>query len=426
MHINSFVRYLKDDRTVIGFSFLLLIFSILIQFICFNEALFFRDVFNGDESEYHEAIENSASLYELLFSGSLPYLVPSYIFHKLFDVTFPNRYISLLSFVFISIYVFRNIRLYIRGHRLVFFGLIFVFVLISLRQMFIGTSDFLATVLCFIGLVEFDKIKFMMIKTKNYIYGLMSSGLFLGLSVMTRPTVIICIIIFIITYNILQKQYSFIKTSLFVTIFTLLVVFTLSIPNISVGNGVKLDIKNIPSNVSTSWFEMNYLMAVHWNDGTLSRDKWYSAEDVVQFKKENTDFYFPSNHFDILLNNPTLYFKVLPIELARGLYSVILYSAGLIFCYFSISYGRFKSLVDAKMAKESVYLIFSCIVLILIFSFLSVKLFEFRWIHVFYLLLLYKVIIYILKHMVNKYSVFLFISTYCICFTIYTYVRLFC
>ena len=128
-------------------------------------------------------------------------------------------------------------------------------------------------------------------------------------------------------------------------------------------------------------------MAKFWDAKILPTTEWVSTQDVIDFKKQNPNFVFPKNQFDLLVKEPGLFSKQLVRMFIKGTYT----SYRFMFMFFPLLFltflktNRYRSLLSIKdeeleqFNSQNKIIIITHFISIIFFSFLAVKMLEFRW-----------------------------------------------
>ncbi len=369
-------------------SFLLL--SSIASFTIFKK-YFLNPGFNGDEY-YLENVYNlkNVTIESITFVPSQLYLFfASLINLFLCDSKMATRLVSFLALFFILGYFIFKIRKLNVSNVIKFqFFLILFFVLSLTRQPFIGSSDFLAYFFLVIFIIELNDIFFQKIPlTGKKIFFL---SLFLSMSIITRPTVLVILMVYLfcLVCFFRSKIFNF-KLVFLIPIYSLLFIGLFNYGPLINNHSLVLDIKEVPKGKGTNWLERNYLMAKFWDEGKIPQTKWLSSDEVLEYKRQNPSAYIPKSNIDLLINEPKLYIKQMIRMFFSANYTLFLYVN--IFYLLAIyvvfkKYIQKKSFIDFNNSFELINekQIELTLVLfylsVLFFSFLSVKLFEFRWV----------------------------------------------
>lgn len=354
--------------------------------IFFFKLFFLNTGFNGDEKAYFTQVSEgffSASY----ISGSLsqPYTFLAGLLHLgIADAMLCNRLISLLSCVFLLIFLFRYFKKYkfsefISVHpfwnNLALFNILLALVTV-IRGHLVGTPDMLSVsfaVPAFLLLIE-------SIRNGKNGKGLVI-GLLFALSFTARPTFLVVLLAFMAAVLIVYRKLIFsrvvILTGIYFCLFTALINFYPLLEN----GKIIIDDKEPSETSGTSWFEMNYLMAKKWDAGEIPRTKWLSQYDVQQYKKDHPDFIFPKNHLDLIMSEPGLFFRQMLRMGIISLYSSFrfLYLLFPFLLIFAFRKHMRRSQEDKRIALFVLCFYFAALFL---FMFMRIKLMEFRWMHI--------------------------------------------
>ncbi|WP_293870298.1 hypothetical protein, partial [Flavobacterium sp.] len=245
-----------------------------------------------------------------------------------------------------------------------------------------GTSDFLSFCFLIAGfLMIVESISLNKINLSNSKSVLVGS--FLGLAMATRPTAMVLIIsLFISLFLILGSKSIFCRTSLTIVVSSVLFFCVINILPIVQKHTVVLDVKEIAKETGVNWFQRNYLMAKFWDSNKIPTTKWISTQEVIIFKKENPNFVFPKNQFELLIKEPKLYAKQMIRMTIKAIYTSYRFMYFLfIVLLFSFVIKKIKNIsINEEIINQNKVIIIFHFISILLFSFLAVKLFEFRWV----------------------------------------------
>jgi hypothetical protein len=355
-------------------------------------ATFFNAGSNADE--YYENNLYSLSnvtIDKLFYTPSQPYIFLSSLLNGIIDSPkIAVRSLSLLSCIILLFYFIKRIKikdevdaLLENTYRISFF----VCAVFITNQMFVGTSDFLSNVFlvfAFYFVLKSISSNEMRLSNKKSII----VGLFFGIAFATRPTAIVLIVSFYFSVLIvLGYKNIFLKQNYIIGLAGILVFILLNIVPIIEQKTVILDVKEVPKKTGVTWFQRNYLMTKLWDEGKIPNTRWISTIEVINYKKENPDFVFPKNQVDLLIKEPGLYFRQLFRMFFKGLYSSYRYMY-LLFPLLFLSFFRknifFNFLqtntyeIDNNASRNKI-VVLTHLISIILFSFIAVKLLEFRW-----------------------------------------------
>lgn len=381
---HSFIEFNKKAVFLLASAFLLV--NLILQFHFFNY-FFLNPNGNGDETGYVYVVSNLKS-FDLLHISSLnaqPFAFVCFFFNQIFDnpkftIRFVSLISSLLSFTFVINYYQKNKFCKLVGdnkfiNNLVLFSLFFGIFFIASNH-FVGSSDAFSVALAVPGFILLTEN---LLNNKRHHFLLI--GLLFALSFTSRPTFIFVLVAYLISFAVFFPKQIFSRKLILVGLsfvfFTSLINFS---PLLNSGKLI-LDVKEIPKELGTSWFEMNYLMAKKWDAGEIPNTQWLSAYDVIAFKKQNPDFVFPKNHLDILKNDTGLFFRQMARMFILAMYSSFRY---MYFLFpFLLFYAFFKKKrenhLELKKAYFTVSFYFISLLLFMVYAF---KLMEFRWMNI--------------------------------------------
>jgi hypothetical protein len=349
---------------------------------------------NGDEYYDNNLYSFSTfSIDKLFYTPSQPYIfISSIISEMLNSPIMAVRSVSILSCLFLLLYFIKRIKnnivaendsLLETTYKISFF----VCAIFITNQIFIGTSDFLSVVLLVLvfyyvlNSIKFGKIE---LKIKKSVF----VGILLAFAIATRPTVMVLIICFIFSLLvILGLKNTFCNQNFIIAITAFLTFFLINFLPLIEENKVILDIKEVPVTTGVNWFQRNYLMAKFWDANILPTTKWVSVQDVIDFKKQNPNFVFPKNQLELLITEPSLFSRQLVRMFIKGTYT----SYRFMYMFFPLLFltflktNRYWNLLSLKNEEleqfnsQNKIIIITHFTSIIFFSFLAVKMLEFRW-----------------------------------------------
>lgn len=383
---NYVALFFQWNRRIIAFTAL---FFLLIN--CVLQYYFFRSFTNpgsnADENGYLYLINNIDKFDLSNFSGlnSQPFAFVCYLVNQVFDnAKFTIRFVSLISSFFILGFIYFYYRknkfsAFAQNNKLldklilfnVFFAVLYIF-----EQQFTGIPDGFSVAF---GLPAFILLTEVLLNNKKH--NVILIGFLFAISFTTRPTFIIVLFSFLIALLLFYPKKILSKKLIFVGMFFVLITLIINFnPLINKGK-IILDVKEVPSETGTSWFEMNYLMAKKWDAGEIPNTKWLSHLDVIKFKKDNPNFIFPKNHVEILVNDTGLYFRQMVRMMLISLYSSFRY---LYFLFpFLLFYYFIKDSKEEVSETKKVYFVVSFyFIALLIFMASAFKMMEFRWMEI--------------------------------------------
>ncbi len=281
---------------------------------------------------------------------------------------------------------------------------LFVSAIFITNQMYIGTSDFFSYGLlipAFLIILEsIDSGKINISLKDGFIIGLL-----LALSIASRPTALLLIAFFYFSIVlILGFKSVFFRENYIIFITAGCFLFLINFLPVIQQNRIVLDVKEVPKETGVTWFQRNYLMAKFWDSNQIPKTQWVSTQDVIDFKAKNPDFEFPKNHLELLIKEPGMYFRQMLRMIFMGTYSsfrFMYFLFPLLFLCF-VKSKKFESLsvINSNNKNETnrnrIIVIFH-LVSIVGFSFIAVKMFEFRWIIPIMIMYAYYALIYLSK-----------------------------
>nr|WP_315217579.1 hypothetical protein [uncultured Flavobacterium sp.] len=369
-------------------------FAILNLYYFINNFIttFFNASSNADEYYENNLYSlSSVTIDKLFYTPSQPYIFLSSLLNVIIDSPkIAVRSMSLLSCIILLFYFIKRIKikaeedsLLENTYRISFF----VCAIFITNQMFVGTSDFLSNVFlvfAFYFVLKSISSNEMRLSNKKSII----VGLFFGIAFATRPTAIVLIVSFYFSILlVLGFKNIFLKQNYIIGLAGILVFILINIIPIIEQKTVILDVKEVPKETGVTWFQRNYLMTKLWDEGKIPNTKWISTIEVINYKKENPDFVFPKNQLELLIKEPGLYFRQILRMFFKGLYSSYRFMY-LLFPLLFLSFFRnniFFNFLQTNTneivndASRTKIVVLTHLISIILFSFLAVKLLEFRW-----------------------------------------------
>jgi hypothetical protein len=410
------------NNKLYSFIFILFVIFSLIASINILKKYLLNTGFNGDE--YY--LNNIYNLKDLTFEKitSLPsqlyILFASIVDHFLHNPKLSTRLISFLFFLLILIYFgFKIKKLNTRNFVKVQFFLILLFVLTLTRQPFIGTSDFSAYFFLIILIIELNECFFK--DSEMSIQKMFILSFFLASSIITRPTVIVILIVYLFSliYIFRGKIFKFRLVNI-IPIISIFFIILMNFGSLKNNGCIILDVKEVPKNEGTNWLERNYLMAKFWDEDKIPKSKWLSSEEVLEYKRKNPSAFIPKSNLDLMINEPRLYIKQMIRMFISANYTMFLY---INVFYLITIYIIFKKsnqnksffnqnnsfeLIDKNRIKLILFLFYLSVIF---FSFLAVKLFEFRWVIPIMIVLVWSIFV-ILTKLKDRFVKIIFIFFY--------------
>lgn len=344
---------------------------------------------NGDEHyQYTVYSISNFTLENFFYTSSQPFIFfTSIVNYFLESPRHSTRVISLLASIILIIYFLRRIISTNTGRlENIYKSALFICAIFITNQIFIGTPDFLSVAFVippFLLILENVKFKQIHITFKQSIF----VGIFFGLALATRPTTIVLIFAFYLTLFLFEGIKPLIsKQNLIALITSAILLISINFLPLIEQQKIILDVKEVPKETGVTWFQRNYLMAKYWDSNLRPTTQWVSTHEVIDFKKENPQFEFPKNQIDLLFKEPGLFIRQMIRMFIKALYSNYRFMY-LLFPLLFLSFLPDKKLNIIGQINRSYYKLFENkfiivfhLLSIIFFSFLAVKLFEFRWV----------------------------------------------
>lgn len=374
-----------NKKTITIFAVLFLVVNCVLQYKFFPA--FTNPGGNGDENGYKVLVE-SIHGFNLEFFSNLnaqPFAFVCYLFNKIFhDARFTIRFVSLISSIITVGFLFFYYKKYkffeiVKGNNflnnLIVFNVLFASFYI-LESHFVGTSDVFSVAF---GLPGFILLTENLLNKKNH--SALLIGFLFAISFTSRPTFLIVLLAFFISVFLFYFKKIISKKLIFAGIFFIVFTGIINYSPLFNKGKIVLDVKEVPKETGTSWFEMNYLMAKKWDAGEIPRTQWLSHLDVIKFKKENPNFVFPKNHLDIMINDTGLFSRQMLRMMVVSIYSSFRYLLFL-FPFLILFYFFKKSDVIALETKKVYFTVCFYVTALTLFMASAFKLMEFRWMYI--------------------------------------------
>jgi hypothetical protein len=369
-------------------SLILFVIFALLNAVYFinNFFLFFLNKNDNADEYYHHNVYSLAnlSLEKIFCSPSQPFIFIASLFNVV--VNDPKIATRLVSLVFSSLLIIFLIRKSNKDKteriEQVFKTTLFLCAIYITNQHYIGTSDFLSYFFIVIAMYLMLKAE----EWRNLQYSNKKAiliGLLFALTIATRPTALILIACFYAALAIIiGVKAIFSKSNIIIVASTVFFILLINAYPLTHQNTLVFDVKEIPKETGVTWFQRNYLMAKNWDSHKTPNTKWVSIQEVIDFKKENPTFVFPKNQLELAIREPAMYARQMVRMSFKALYSSFRFMCflfPLLFLAFFIHKTRFSTVNKAIVDQSKVMVLFHGISII-VFSFIAVKLFEFRWV----------------------------------------------
>ena len=366
-------------------AFLFFLTNCIWQLILFK-MIFLNAPITYEDMRYISALVDSNQNFSLaLISKSIsqPYIfICSFFNFFIANPIFSIRIVSLISgiglLVFLCNYFEKNKFIeFIPSNKylnkLIVFNMFFS-VLFMMHNHFIGAPDVLSVAF---GLPAFILLNDVLVNQKKEKLWLI--GLLFALSFTSRPTFLVVLAAYLFSVVFIYGKHLFSKSLIIVGLFFVLFTGIINFYPLKDQGKLILDVKEIPKEDGTTWFEMNYVTAKKRDSGEFTRSRWSTIKEVVEFKKQNPAA-FPQNHFDIIRNDTGLFIRQMTWMFIVSIYSSFRY---LYFLFpFLLIYPFYKNKKDDKTTMNIVYFTlifyFSSLLLFMAFAF---KEMEFRWMY---------------------------------------------
>jgi hypothetical protein len=346
---------------------------------------------NGDEYyQYNLYTVTSFSVNNVFYTPSQPFIfLSSFVDYFLRKPIISTRIVSLIVCIGLILFFIKKIKAIQSDSSIerVYKITLFICAIFITNQMYHGTSDFLSFVFLVPPfLIILDSISLKKINLSNFLSILI--GFLFAFSIATRPTAIILIGLFYCSiFLILGFKSIFCKENFIIFLSGMFFLFIINFLPIVQNQKIILDVKEVPKETGVNWFQKNYLMAKFWDSKQLPNTQWISTNEVIEFKKQNPNYDFPKNQIDLLLKEPGMYFRQMIRMFVKAMYTSyrFMYLLFPILLLSFVNNKKLKTISDINrndtngVIKNKIIIVFHFISIIT-FSFIAVKLFEFRWI----------------------------------------------
>lgn len=392
-----------------NFSILLFLGFLVINLYYFGSRFFLFFLNKGNNADeyyqYNLLTVTSFSVKNIFYTQSQPYIfLSSCVDYFLRKPIISTRIVSLIACIGLILFFIKKIKAIQSDSSIerVYKITLFICAIFITNQMYHGTSDFLSYVFLVPPfLIILDSISFKKINLSNFLSMLI--GILFAFSIATRPTAIILIGLFYCSiFLILGFKSIFCKENFIILLSGMFFLFLINFLPLIQEQKIILDSKEIPKETGVNWFQRNYLMAKFWESKQIPNNQWISTEDVIEFKKQNPNYNFPKNQIDLLFKEPGLYFRQMIRMFVKAMYTSYRFMY-LLFPILLLSFVNNKKLktisdinrIDSNgVIKNKIIIVFH-FTSIIAFSFIAVKLFEFRWVIPIMILYTYYAIHYI-------------------------------
>ncbi|AWA29790.1 hypothetical protein HYN48_06700 [Flavobacterium magnum] len=375
-------RFLQKAYPVLNIAFLLA--NLVFQAVFFN-TFFLNEGLNGDERGYLSQLSGGHFSWSFI-SGSFsqPYTFLSSLLHlAIADPMLCNRLVSLIMGICLIAYLFfffkkRKSAVFTEGNPFwdnVALLNILIAVITIVRSHLVGTSDMTSTCFAVPGFIMLTEV----ITKQAAARKLWVVGLLFALSFTARPTFLVVMLAFLIALLFFYRKTLWGKPLIVTGLFFMLFTALINLYPLMEKGTITIDTKEIPESIGTSWFEMNYLMAKKWDSGALPRTQWLSDTDVMAFKKEHPDFVFPRNQFDLLAREPGLYIRQM---VRMGVISIYTSFRYLYLLFPFLLVFPFLKRRPGDQRRIAGFIAAFYVITLFLFMFFSVKMMEFRWMHI--------------------------------------------
>jgi hypothetical protein len=376
-----------------SFSIFLFVVFLVFNFYYFLNNFFLTFLNEGSNAdEYYEnnlySISN-VSFEKIFYTSSQLYIFVCSCFNYFINSPkISTRIVSLIACLLLLAYFVKRINLSESSFlEKIYKSTMFTCAIFITNQMFIGTSDLLAFSLIippFLIIIESVEFKDSNLSIKQSIL----VGALFALAIATRPTSLLLIISFYATFFLMAGVKSiFSKKNAILLVACLFTLFIINFLPIIENNKIILDVKEVPKETGVNWFQRNYLMAKYWDSNKIPHTQWISTQEVIDFKKSNPNFIFPKNQIDLIFKEPGLYFRQMLRMFIKALYSsyrfMYLLFPLLFSSFISVKSCKLISIINSRNEKhvfQNKLVVGFYLISILMFSFIAIKLFEFRWI----------------------------------------------
>ena len=320
-----------------------------------DEIVFINDLIYIRTNGWIESVQKSISI---------PYMILAYPLSLFFKDYLALRLVNILLILVLFFYFFKITKI---KSSIFYFYLLFY--LATVPIFFIGTND----ALFFMGLIVFMNEVFCFSqkgKMNNQIIA------FLGLiiSFFTRELFVVYLPVVLLGFYFLYKN-GFVfyrKNLILLTLFFLVI----NIPSLNVNHKFSYDDKSPPSEMGVSWSQRQYLAQLLVNEGVIRNFSHPSWEQTVEYLQKNGPESLPNGVFQCLIFDYSLTIK----EFFKDFYYSMFYGfRQLALILLMPFYFVFINLKKRNYLAPNLYIPYSMILMILIFSLIIISFVELRW-----------------------------------------------
>jgi hypothetical protein len=323
-----------------------------------DESLFINDLLFIQTKGWFLALEKSISIPYLILGYPLSFFLKGYI---------ALRVATVLVMLLLFFYFFKIVKI----KATYFYGYLF-FYMGTVPYFFVGTND----ALFFTGLIVFmTEVFFFLENKKMNNQALAFSGLVI--SFFTRELILVYFPVVLLSFYFLYKaKFSFWSKKMVVPAVLFFFFLVLNIPCLLSKGKLSYDDKTPPITVKSSWSQRQYLAQLLVNKGELQNFSHPSWEQTDLYLKENGSDSLPNG----ILNGLTFDYRLTIKEFFKDFYYSLFFGfrqLGLLLLfpfYFIIKSIRKKTFWDL-----SLYIPYSLLLLLTIFSLIIISYIEARW-----------------------------------------------
>lgn len=319
-----------------------------------DEGLFIRDLDLISKEGWRTAIIKGISI---------PYMVFAYPFSF-----FLNHYMALRVANWILIFL---LALYVKNSYSLLTVVYLLFYLCTIRFLFNGIND---TIFC-VSLIVFLSETYLLLKKEKFNFSLALTTLIIA--IFTRQIFLVFTPVILGALFFIYTRKSSYTAKLSFPFFVLLFLLMLNTPSLKNNNHLSYDVKSSPQSIEATWIQRQYLAQLLVNSNKLKNYNHPSWQQTVDYLIENGEGSLPKTLGASIFFDIKLTLKEYVKDLLYCLFYMIR-QLGFMF-YLSLIFVVLSYLKKTKLDLANLYVLFSTLVMINIFSFIIISYVELRW-----------------------------------------------
>jgi hypothetical protein len=354
-------------------SLIKLVFKIAVLayfFISFYYFFFLSQAGSGDESLFVNDllyIKTSGWIAAIEKSISIPFMMLVYPFSFFLKEYTALRAANVLILLLLLLYFFKIVKIKVFPFYLYLF-----FFLATSKYFFAGTND----ALFFTGLVIFITEVFYFIENKKMNSQVLAfSGLIV--SFFTREMFLVYLAVLLLGFYFLYKNgFSFLNRKMIFPILLFFFFLAVNVPSLKLNNKLSYDAKTPPPEIKASWSQRQYLAQLLVNKGELQNFSHPSWEQTQEYLFVNGPKSLPDGIVEGLTFDYSLTIKEFFKDFYYSMYFGLRQLGLILFFPF---YFIIRNLKRQKILNQEMYIPYSLILMLCIFSLIIISFIEPRW-----------------------------------------------